>query len=103
MTGTGKIVVRTTGAQPGSRLSDDGGTTWTDGAAPDPAPARTSISAQCVPGQAIRCYRVRQDRLGVDQSDDGGRTWQPSWPCACCSAASAPGCAGIRAGSRRRG
>ncbi|MEV4390755.1 hypothetical protein [Nonomuraea sp. NPDC049607] len=78
VTASGKIVVRTTAAIHDSRLSDDGGTTWTDGTAP--ASTRTPISAQCVPGHVTRCYRVRQDRLGVDQSDDGGRTWQPSWP-----------------------
>ncbi|MEU1727288.1 hypothetical protein [Nonomuraea sp. NPDC005692] len=78
VTESGKIVVGTTGAEQRSRLSDDGGTTWTDGTAP--TSARTSISAQCVPGQATRCYRVRQNHLGVDQSDDGGLTWRPSWP-----------------------
>ncbi|MFI7463185.1 hypothetical protein [Nonomuraea sp. NPDC049646] len=77
VTESGKIVVGTTGTEQSSRLSDDGGTTWTDATAP--ASPRTSISAQCVPGQATRCYRVRQNHLGVDQSDDGGLTWRPSW------------------------
>lgn len=36
-------------------------------------------SAACVPMQATRCYRVMPDRIAVEQSDDGGKTWGPSW------------------------
>ncbi|GGS79390.1 hypothetical protein ACFFV7_12615 [Nonomuraea spiralis] len=78
VTGTGKIVVHTAGDGSASRVSDDGGTTWTDGTFT--YSGATSMGAQCVPGQATRCYRVRPDRLGVEQSDDGGRAWRPAWP-----------------------
>ncbi|MEV0382933.1 hypothetical protein [Nonomuraea sp. NPDC050643] len=57
-------------------ISEDGGRTWAEGSAKRVKPPQ---SAQCVPGQATRCYRVAKDRMAVEQSDDGGRTWQPSW------------------------
>ncbi|MFG1708461.1 hypothetical protein ACFLIM_35200 [Nonomuraea sp. M3C6] len=60
-----------------SRVSEDGGLTWSVGTTDDrPKPAQ---SAACVPMQATRCYRVVPDRMAVEQSDDGGRTWGPSW------------------------
>ncbi|TYB47077.1 hypothetical protein FXF51_59215 [Nonomuraea sp. PA05] len=68
----------------GRLTSEDGGRTWTqatDGPTDGPADERDERgqSAQCVPGQATRCYQVLKDRLGVEQSDDGGTTWRPAW------------------------
>ncbi|WP_157548160.1 hypothetical protein [Nonomuraea candida] len=76
----GLIHVRSLGAP--SWTSGDGGLTWTDtdgGPAMDGRPVKEGQSAMCVPGQATRCYRVVKGRMAVEQSDDGGRTWEPSW------------------------
>ncbi|WP_344476788.1 hypothetical protein [Nonomuraea monospora] len=67
----------------GRVTSEDGGRTWTQ-ATGGPGGGRegsgqSGQSAQCVPGQATRCYQVFKDRLGVEQSDDGGTTWRPAW------------------------
>lgn len=71
----GRISVPTYGRT--TWISDDGGLSWSQITGDhDPRPGQ---SAQCVPGQATRCYRITGARLGVEQSDDGGRTWQPSW------------------------
>ncbi|MFG6194115.1 hypothetical protein [Nonomuraea sp. JJY05] len=60
-----------------TQISDDGGVTWEeDGGAWESRPLQ---SAACVPMQATRCYRVVPDRVAVEQSDDGGKTWGPSW------------------------
>ncbi|MBF8192561.1 hypothetical protein ITP53_44150 [Nonomuraea sp. K274] len=59
-----------------TQVSEDGGATWSRSTGEHVKPRQT---AACVPGQATRCYRVARDRLGVEQSDDGGRTWGPSW------------------------
>ncbi|UBU13618.1 hypothetical protein [Nonomuraea gerenzanensis] len=69
-----RIHVHTTLA--GTLTSEDGGRTWSPGHRPVIEHAQ---SAQCVPGQATRCYQVLKDRLGVEQSDDGGDTWRTSW------------------------
>ncbi|MFI6741444.1 hypothetical protein ACIBI9_51735 [Nonomuraea sp. NPDC050451] len=60
-----------------TQISDDGGVTWEeDGGAWESRPLQ---SAACVPMQATRCYRVVPARVAVEQSDDGGKTWGPSW------------------------
>ncbi|MEV4014473.1 hypothetical protein AB0J35_28625 [Nonomuraea angiospora] len=61
-----------------TQISDDGGVTWSDddGSRNESRPLQ---SAACVPMQATRCYRVVPDRMAVEQSDDGGKTWGPSW------------------------
>ncbi|MEV0613623.1 hypothetical protein AB0I81_09890 [Nonomuraea sp. NPDC050404] len=70
----GRINVHT--ADGTSLGSYDGGLTWwpTNGSQLKPGQ-----SAMCVPGQATRCYQVVKGRLAVEQSDDGGHTWRPSW------------------------
>lgn len=70
-------------------VSADGGRTWRQEAvaAPEGGPAvqperirpAEALSAACVPYQARRCYRVAPGRPAVEQSDDGGATWRPSW------------------------
>ncbi|MFI7438781.1 hypothetical protein [Nonomuraea indica] len=70
-------------------VSADGGRTWrpeavaAPGGGPAVQPGRTrpaeALSAACVPYQARRCYRVVPGRPAVEQSDDGGVTWHPSW------------------------
>ncbi|MBE1589129.1 hypothetical protein ACFPOI_35025 [Nonomuraea angiospora] len=60
------------------QVSDDGGVTWSDDDGSRDA-SRPLQSAACVPMQATRCYRVMPDRIAVEQSDDGGKTWGPSW------------------------
>ncbi|MCF6467576.1 hypothetical protein FAF44_03995 [Nonomuraea sp. MG754425] len=70
----GRIHVHTTDMR--ELISEDGGRSWTE--SPREQPGRGQ-SAQCVPGQATRCYQVLGDRLGVRQSDDGGRSWQTAW------------------------
>ncbi|MEU6788252.1 hypothetical protein ABZ912_54445 [Nonomuraea angiospora] len=60
-----------------AQVSDDGGVTWEEyGGTREGRPLQ---SAACVPMQATRCYRVVPDRVAVEQSDDGGKTWGPSW------------------------
>ncbi|HEX4811200.1 MAG TPA: hypothetical protein VFV66_00410 [Nonomuraea sp.] len=69
--------------------SEDRGATWSADRGPhDDLPprirteaeeARPPQSAACVPHRATRCYRVAPGRMAVEESDDGGRTWQPSW------------------------
>ncbi|TDE54052.1 hypothetical protein E1295_15515 [Nonomuraea mesophila] len=62
------------------QVSHNGGATWSAAAGHEPATGLKSLqSAACVPMQATRCYRVVPERIAVEQSDDGGRTWQPSW------------------------
>ncbi|MEV1239399.1 hypothetical protein ACIBO2_20200 [Nonomuraea sp. NPDC050022] len=58
--------------------SVDGGVTWSEyyGRQVRVRPPQT---AACVPGQAQRCYRVLPGRPAVAESDDGGKTWRPSW------------------------
>ncbi|MGW6498623.1 hypothetical protein [Nonomuraea angiospora] len=60
------------------QVSDDGGVTWSDDDGSRDG-SRPLQSAACVPMQATRCYRVVPDRMAVEQSDDGGKTWGPSW------------------------
>ncbi|MFC7591115.1 hypothetical protein ACFQYP_51035 [Nonomuraea antimicrobica] len=70
----GRIHVQTDGMT--ALASDDGGSTWSEVSGDRD---RRGQSAQCVPGAATRCYQVVQGRMGVEQSDDGGRTWRPAW------------------------
>ncbi|MEQ4720248.1 hypothetical protein [Nonomuraea sp. B19D2] len=60
------------------QISEDGGVTWSQDGAPQDE-GRPLQSAACVPMQATRCYRVVPNRMAVEQSDDGGKTWGPSW------------------------
>lgn len=61
-----------------AQASGDGGVTWSEDAGSRDE-SRRMQSAACVPMQATRCYRVVPERMAVEQSDDGGRTWGPSW------------------------
>ncbi|MFF4620131.1 hypothetical protein [Nonomuraea jabiensis] len=61
-----------------AQASGDGGVTWSEDAGSRDGSRRLQ-SAACVPMQATRCYRVVPERMAVEQSDDGGRTWGPSW------------------------
>lgn len=71
----GRLLVQTSAGS--SYVSEDGGITWSlDSFTQE---GKKGQSAQCVPKQATRCYRVTDHRTGVDQSDDGGTTWRPSW------------------------
>ncbi|MET8984710.1 hypothetical protein ABZW49_04620 [Nonomuraea wenchangensis] len=58
--------------------SEDRGDTWVYESTSD-RPRKRPTTAMCVPYKATRCYRVTPGRLGVEQSDDGGDTWRPSW------------------------
>ncbi|MFF0771752.1 hypothetical protein ACFYUK_22895 [Nonomuraea wenchangensis] len=58
--------------------SADRGDTWVYESTSD-RPRKRPTTAMCVPYKATRCYRVTPGRLGVEQSDDGGDTWRPSW------------------------
>jgi hypothetical protein len=40
-----------------------------------PAP----VTRACVPGEPLHCYRVAPPRLAVDESWDGGATWETPW------------------------
>ncbi|TDD24178.1 hypothetical protein [Nonomuraea diastatica] len=73
-----RIVVHVSSGQ--DQVSRDGGATWSEinrVAADEPSGLQ---SAACVPMQATRCYRVMPILMAVQQSDDGGKTWRPSWP-----------------------
>ncbi|SEG77110.1 hypothetical protein SAMN05444920_104449 [Nonomuraea solani] len=72
-----RIIVRVSSAS--SRVSEDGGVTWSELSYDSTDKVRPGQSAACVPKQATRCYRVVANRMAVEQSDDGGRTWGPSW------------------------
>ena len=65
-------------------ISDDAGATWHTPAAAD----KTWLSSARITGDVRRncsvaiptlCYRVMAARLGVERSDDGGRTWGVAW------------------------
>ncbi|MFI7130105.1 hypothetical protein ACIBQ1_30725 [Nonomuraea sp. NPDC050153] len=71
-----RIVVHVQGGAP--QVSEDGGVTWSDDSGPQEE-SRPLQSAACVPMRATRCYRVVPNRMAVEQSDDGGKTWGPSW------------------------
>ncbi|MFC4111623.1 hypothetical protein [Nonomuraea zeae] len=73
----GRIIVHVQNGSSPAWISEDGGHTWTEG---QHEQVKSPQSAACVPGQATRCYRAARDHLGVEQSDDGGVTWGPSWP-----------------------
>ncbi|MEV4111376.1 hypothetical protein [Nonomuraea sp. NPDC049695] len=62
-----------------ARISEDGGVTWSEGDTWNEKERQPLQSAACVPMQATRCYRVMPNRMAVEQSDDGGKTWGPSW------------------------
>ncbi|MFG3437714.1 hypothetical protein ACGF0J_10785 [Nonomuraea sp. NPDC047897] len=88
-----RVVVLTDLLQAGDSVtglvSADGGRTWREeavtvpGAGPSPGAGHTrpteAMSAACVPFQPRRCYRVVPGPPAVEQSDDGGATWHPSW------------------------
>lgn len=85
------------------RVSDDGGATWRDPTpveeqvlnpgfpqspgstvAPPPsalpsAPPSVPARQTCSAGTPQRCYRLVAGRIGVEESDDAGRTWRPAW------------------------
>ncbi|WP_433513978.1 hypothetical protein ACQP2T_62305 [Nonomuraea sp. CA-143628] len=74
-----QIIVLIAGRDQGSPTgisSVDGGVTWSAYYGRQVRPPQT---AACVPGQAQRCYRVLPGRPAVAESDDGGKTWRPSW------------------------
>ncbi|MFD0468690.1 hypothetical protein ACFQ0B_10510 [Nonomuraea thailandensis] len=73
--GAGRVTVHTDTSM--DWVSQDGGRTWTERTGEDTR--RPAQSAQCVPGQATRCYRLAATRMAVEQSDDAGVTWRPSW------------------------
>ncbi|MGN9837652.1 hypothetical protein ACTMTI_05980 [Nonomuraea sp. H19] len=56
--------------------SEDGGLTWSDSGDQQD---ELRPPAGCVPYQATRCYRLVPGRMAVEQSDDAGTTWRPSW------------------------
>ncbi|NRQ37483.1 hypothetical protein HII36_37475 [Nonomuraea sp. NN258] len=60
----------------GMLASEDGGVTWHEWTGET---SRKAQSAACVPREPHRCYRVVADRLGVEESRDGGTTWRTSW------------------------
>lgn len=61
----------------GSGLAtSDQGRTWHRWESPGAKERRT---AACVPDRPSRCYRLVPARLAVEQSDDAGATWSPSW------------------------
>ncbi|WP_433436044.1 hypothetical protein [Nonomuraea sp. CA-141351] len=61
-----------------ARISEDGGVTWSESDAWSQE-KRPLQSAACVPMHATRCYQVVPNRMAIEQSDDGGKTWGPSW------------------------
>ncbi|WP_345566686.1 hypothetical protein [Nonomuraea rosea] len=72
----GRIIVHVRNGSSPAWVSEDGGQTWAEG---QYERIKSPQSAACVPGQGTRCYRVTSGRLAVEQSDDGGTTWGPSW------------------------
>lgn len=69
-------------------LSDDGGAHWqTIPGYSDEADLVTSqveraggtVQSACVPPDDDPCFRVETEGLGVERSDDGGRTWEQEW------------------------
>ncbi|MGR6913306.1 hypothetical protein ACU635_03525 [[Actinomadura] parvosata] len=58
-------------------VSEDGGRAWTERTGE--GTERPPHSAQCVPWQPTRCYRLVEGRMAVEQSDDTGVTWRTSW------------------------
>jgi hypothetical protein len=68
------------------RVSDDAGATWRDPTTGEDesltgttGPGAGPVSRGCSTVMPTRCYRVVPGRLGVEQSDDGGRSWRPAW------------------------
>lgn len=83
-----------------TELHSTDGTTWTrldasdaptptGSAAPSPTAGAEPSSAassgptddmiRCVPAEPSTCFRPAVDAVGVDRSDDGGRTWRADW------------------------
>jgi hypothetical protein len=55
---------------------------WTDEAkkvAAEVAGAGGTVQSPCVPASPQQCFRVAEHGLGVDRSEDGGRTWRADW------------------------
>ncbi|MFC7646369.1 hypothetical protein ACFQX6_41655 [Streptosporangium lutulentum] len=44
-----------------------------------PPLAPSPATRVCVPGEPLHCYRVAPPRFAVDESWDGGATWETSW------------------------
>ncbi|WP_433390005.1 hypothetical protein [Micromonospora sp. KLBMP9576] len=67
-------------------MSDDAGVTWR-APTPDEEAALAGAkglaagpgSRSCATATPTRCYRPLPGRLGVEQSDDSGRSWRRSW------------------------
>ncbi|TMR12603.1 hypothetical protein ETD86_32470 [Nonomuraea turkmeniaca] len=69
--------------------SGDHGATWSSSSVPfDDIPpgirkqlqkVKQPQGAACAHYQATRCYRVVPGQMAVEQSDDGGKSWNPSW------------------------
>ncbi len=78
-------------------LSRDGGRTWigrpsqersplSPSPSPDsglpgagPSPALDPVTRACLPDEPAHCYRVVPPRLAVDESRDGGTSWNTVW------------------------
>ncbi len=39
----------------------------------------TTLTVACAPSPSDQCFRARAEGVGVDRSDDGGRTWRQDW------------------------
>ncbi|WP_327088389.1 hypothetical protein OIE66_39730 [Nonomuraea sp. NBC_01738] len=65
-----------TGRWMGGHSSRDGGVTWT---AWNGDPLTPGPTAECVPNEPRRCYRLAPGELKVMQSDDAGATWTTAW------------------------
>ncbi|MEV8635260.1 hypothetical protein AB0395_26750 [Streptosporangium sp. NPDC051023] len=63
-------------------VSQDGGRTWsvqrTSPSAPTPTPP-PGVTRACLPDSPRHCYRVVPPRLAVDESLDGGTSWNTVW------------------------
>ncbi|MEV4248084.1 hypothetical protein AB0J63_32310 [Streptosporangium canum] len=66
-------------------VSRDGGRTWsvppapTSTPAPAPSPWPSPATRACLPDDPRHCYRVVPPRLAVEESRDGGTSWNTVW------------------------